>query len=166
MKHTTLSLTTLAAFLATAATAIAAPAPVPVGEADLRPVSSAVRILDADGGVLRSHDCAWTVPAEDDRPCLRFASDPQVAVDAIREAGGARATVRVVSEPIGLDGLTTWSERADGTWLVRTTGTDVHGRPMHHGRVCTADGEDCARWDAKGARAAKSKVRAAAAKLR
>lgn len=166
MTHHRLTLTTLAAFFATAAGAGAAAAPTPVSEADMRPVSSEVRILGADGAVLVARDCAWTEPGAEDRPCLRFAGDPQAAVAAIREAGGSGATVRVVSAPIGLDGLTRWSRRADGSWLVRTTGTDVNGRRMHHGRVCSADGEQCVRWDAGGAKAARKDVRAAAAQLR
>lgn len=60
MKTTTL-LTTTAAVLALATTAVAAPSPAPVSEEDLRPVSASVRILDAGGAVRAAHDCAWTV---------------------------------------------------------------------------------------------------------
>ena len=37
---------------------------------------------------------------------------------------------------------------------------------MHFGRVCTADGQKCVRWDADGARYARKDVRAAASKLK
>ena len=37
---------------------------------------------------------------------------------------------------------------------------------MHFGRVCTADGQSCVRWDADGAKHAAKDVRAAASKLR
>ena len=46
----------------------------------------------------------------------------------------------------------TYSKRADGTWLIRSKGT-VRGEAMHFGRVCTADGQKCVRWDADGAQA-------------
>ena len=58
-----------------------------------------------------------------------------------------------------------YSKRADGTWLIRSKGT-VGGKPMHFGRVCTADGQKCVRWDADGAKYARKDVRAAASKLR
>ena len=37
---------------------------------------------------------------------------------------------------------------------------------MHHGYVCTADGQKCVRWDADGAKHAAKDVRAAASKLK
>jgi hypothetical protein len=37
---------------------------------------------------------------------------------------------------------------------------------MHFGRVCTADGQKCVRWDADGATHAGKDVRAAASKLK
>ncbi len=59
----------------------------------------------------------------------------------------------------------TYSKRADGTWLIRSKGT-VRGEAMHFGRVCTADGQKCVRWDADGATHARKDVRAAASKLK
>jgi hypothetical protein len=59
----------------------------------------------------------------------------------------------------------TYSKRADGTWLIRSKGT-VRGEPMHFGRVCTADGQKCVRWDADGATHARKDVHAAASKLK
>jgi hypothetical protein len=59
----------------------------------------------------------------------------------------------------------TSSKRADGTRLIRSKGT-VGDQPMHFGRVCTADGPKCVRWDADGARYPRRDVRAAASKLR
>ena len=116
--------------------------------------------------MLERRSCAWTVPEDDDKPCLAFASDPQVAFEAIERAGGSSATVHVVSEPIELDALTRITRRSDGTWLFRTRGTGGGGRTMHHGRVCSADGQRCERFDASGAKAANKSARAAAAKLR
>ena len=40
------------------------------------------------------------------------------------------------------------------------------GEQLHFGRVCTADGQSCVRWDADGAKHARTDVRAAASKLK
>ena len=112
---------------------------------------------------MKSLSCEWTEPQEDDRQCLRFQSDPQVAFEAIEEAGGVRIEKHTTSD--GLDMNAVYSKRADGTWLIRSKGT-VNGEYLHFGRVCTADGQSCVRWDADGATAARKHVKAAATKLR
>ena len=143
--------------------------PVPQDAID-RPVAVDVSILDAGGATVDTLSCEWSTggPGEDDNRCLKFQSDPQVAFGAIEAAGGVRAEQRtVVGGTDGHDGdmAITYSKRADGTWLIRSKGT-VGGRPMHFGRVCTADGQSCVRWDADGAKYARKDVRAAASKLR
>jgi hypothetical protein len=143
------------------------PQPVPQEALD-RPVAVDVAILDAQGTTVEELSCEWSVggPADDDRPCLRFQSDPQVAFEAIEEAGGVRAQQRtVVAGDATGDMAISYSKRADGTWLIRSKGT-VRGEAMHFGRVCTADGQKCVRWDADGARHAREDVRAAASKLK
>ena len=143
------------------------PQPVPQEALD-RPVAVDVSILDAQGTTVDALSCEWSVggPADDDRPCLRFQSDPQVAFGAIEEAGGVRAQQRtVVGGDATGDMAITYSKRADGTWLIRSKGT-VRGEAMHFGRVCTADGQKCVRWDADGATHARKDVRAAASKLK
>jgi hypothetical protein len=142
---------------------------VPQEEVD-RPVSVDVSILDAGGTTVDTLSCAWSTggPAGDDRACLKFQSDPQVAFAAIEDAGGVRAEQHTLVG--GTDGRTgdmliSYSKRADGTWLIRSKGTS-QGAPMHFGRVCTADGQSCVRWDAEGAKYAKKSVRAAAGKLK
>lgn len=137
----------------------------PVTEADLRPVSSDIKIFDATGAVVETRSCEWTLPEDDDRPCLSFQGDPDTAIAAIRSAGGSTAQIHIVSTPIGLDSVTTIARRGDGIWLWRTRG-EVEGKRLHNGHVCSADGETCRRWDAKGARSASKEVRAAASKLR
>jgi hypothetical protein len=152
--------------LATLASSAHAATPAPVSDEALdRPVSVEVTILDAAGQAVDSLACDWATggPADDDRPCLRFQSDPQVAFAAIESAGGVRAEQRTVTD--GADMRIAYSRRADGTWLIRSRGT-VDGRALHFGRVCTADGQRCVRWDAEGARAARRDVRAAASRLR
>lgn len=144
-------------------TAHAQSGPVAVSEADLRLVKTEIVISDAAGTGVRTLACEWREPQADDRECLRFQSDPQVAFEAIAEAGGVRADQHTVFD--GADMTIAYSERADGTWLIRSKGT-IDGKPMHFGRVCTADGQSCRRWDADGARFARKRVRAAAAKLR
>src|SRR4051794_27099395 len=143
--------------------------PVPQEAID-RPVSVHVSILAAAGATVEELSCEWSTggPGEDDDRCLRFQSDPQLAFGAIEAAGGVRAEQRtVVGGTDGHDGdmAISYSKRADGTWLIRSRGT-VGGRPMHFGRVCTADGQRCVRWDADGAKHARKDVRAAAARLR
>ncbi len=159
---------TAIATLSLAGTALAAtpPAPTPVSDEVLnRPVSIDVSIHDAGGTTVDSLACDWATggPGDDDRPCLRFQSDPQVAFAAIEDGGGVRAEQRTVTDVS--DMRIAYSKRADGTWLIRARGT-VEGSPRHFGRVCTADGQSCVRWDAEGARAARKDVRAAAAKLK
>jgi hypothetical protein len=141
---------------------------VPQEEVD-RPVSVDVSILDAGGTTVETLSCEWSTggPADDDGSCLRFQSDPQVEFAAIEEAGGVRAEQHTVVG--GADGSAgdmaiTYSKRADGTWLIRSKGI-VRGAPMHFGRVCTADGQSCVRWDAEGAKYAKRSIRAAASEL-
>jgi hypothetical protein len=167
MRIKTFTATTIAS-LGLAGTALAqGPPPVPQEALD-RPVSVDVSILDAQGATVDSLSCAWSVggPADDDAPCLRFQSDPQVAFDAIEAAGGVRAEQRtVVGGDAPGDMAITYSRRADGTWLIRSRGT-VGARAMHFGRVCAADGQRCVRWDADGARQARKDVRAAASRLK
>jgi hypothetical protein len=130
---------------------------------DFPPVKTDIVVADAGGTATETLSCEWTEPQDDDRQCLRFQSDPQVAFAKIEESGGVRADQHTVTE--GADMTIAYSKRSDGTWLIRSRGT-VDGKPMHFGRVCTADGQRCVRWDADGATAARSSVRAAAAKLR
>jgi len=131
--------------------------------ADFPPVSTEITITDATGAATETLACEWTEPLEDDRQCLRFQSDPQVAFAKIEESGGVRADQHTVTE--GADMTIAYSKRGDGTWLIRSKGT-IDGRAMHFGRVCTADGQSCVRWDADGAKAARRDVKAAASKLR
>jgi hypothetical protein len=141
--------------------------PVPQEALD-RPVAVDVSILDAHGTTVGTLSCEWSVggPGDDDRPCLRFQSDPQEAFGAIEAAGGVRAQQRtVVGGDAAGEMAISYSKRADGTWLIRSKGT-VRGQAMHFGRVCTADGQKCVRWDADGAAHARKDVRAAASKLK
>jgi hypothetical protein len=154
---------TAAATLGLAATA-SAQAPTPVPESAMEPVSVGISILDAGGRTVSSLACQWTVPQDDDMPCIRFQGDPQTAFAAIADAGGVRAIQDVRTEEHGSVHVT-YSKRADGTWLIRSRG-EVDGRALHMGRVCTADGQHCAMWDARGARAAAKQIHAAAARLR
>lgn len=137
--------------------------PVAVSPADLQPVAVEIKISDAAGTALKTLSCEWTEPQDDDRQCIRFSSDPQVAFEAIEEAGGVRADKTLTTR--GDTTTTAFTKRYDGTWLIRTRGT-INGKPGHWGMVCTADGQDCKDWDAEGAKFAQKKVRAAAAKLR
>ncbi|MDA0163225.1 hypothetical protein OM076_23325 [Solirubrobacter ginsenosidimutans] len=140
-------------------------------EAVNRPVSVGVSILDAAGTTVDTLSCEWSTggPGDDDRSCLRFQSDPQVAFGAIEDAGGVRAEQHTVfgagEGDTNGDMAISYSKRADGTWLIRSRGR-VDGKPMHFGRVCTADGQSCVRWDADGAKRAAKDVRAAASKLK
>ena len=151
--------TALATLSAAGTAAAQTPQPVPQEALD-RPVAVDVSILDAGGTTVDKLSCEWSVggPGDDDRPCLRFQSDPQVAFAAIEDTGGVRG------DATG-DMAITYSKRADGTWLIRSKGT-VRGKLMHFGRVCTADGQKCVRWDADGAKHARKDVRAAASKLK
>ena len=160
MRILLLTAVTLAT-LATSAHAQGGGAVMPVTDFPL--VKVEIGILDAAGTNVKSLACEWTEPQEDDRPCLRFQSDPQVAFAAIEEAGGVRAEQHTTSD--GLDSRAVYSKRADGTWLIRSRGTS-DGKPLHFGMVCTADGQKCQRWDADGAKYARKSVKAAAAKLR
>ncbi|HEY6886383.1 MAG TPA: hypothetical protein VI300_01350 [Solirubrobacter sp.] len=160
---------TAVAVLSIAGTA-AAQTPVPE-QALNRPVSVDVAILDAGGTTVDTLSCEWSTggPGDDDRSCLRFQSDPQVAFGAIEDAGGVRAEQHTVfgagEGDTNGDMAISYSKRGDGTWLIRSKGT-VDGKPMHFGRVCTADGQSCVRWDAGGAKHAAKDVRAAASKLK
>ena len=159
--------TALATLGVTGSAAAQTPVPVPQEALD-RPVAVDVSILDAQGATVGTLSCEWSVggPGDDDRPCLKFQSDPQEAFGAIEAAGGVRAQQRTVvgGDAVG-DMAITYSKRADGTWLIRSKGT-VRGEAMHFGRVCTADGQKCVRWDADGAKYARKDVRAAASKLK
>jgi hypothetical protein len=137
--------------------------PVPE-EALNRAVSVEVSIVDARGATVKTLACDWATggPGEDDSACLKFQSDPQIAFGSIEDAGGVRADQHTTTE--GGDMRIAYSRRGDGTWLIRSHGT-VDGKEMHFGRVCTADGQSCARWDADGAKYARKDVRAAASKL-
>jgi hypothetical protein len=138
----------------------------PVPEAELnRPVSVDVSILDDAGATVKTLTCDWATggPGEDDSACLKFQSDPQVAFGSIEQAGGVRADQHTTTDVS--DMRIAYSRRGDGTWLIRSHGT-VDGREMHFGRVCTADGQSCVRWDADGGRYARKDVRAAASKLK
>jgi hypothetical protein len=165
MRIPTLSAIALATLLATGGVANAqaggAGSVSPVTEFPLVKVD--INILDAGGTSLKTLSCEWTEPQEDDRQCLRFQSDPQVAFEAIEEAGGVRIEKHTTSD--GLDVRAVYSRRADGTWLIRSRGTS-DGKPMHFGMVCTADGQRCERWDVDGAKHARKAVRATASKLR
>lgn len=134
-----------------------------VTPADLKPVKTEIVIGDAAGTPVKTLSCEWTEPQEDDMPCIRFQGDPQTAFGAIEEAGGVRADQHTVTD--GADMTIAYSKRADGTWLIRSKGT-VNGEYMHFGRVCTADGQSCVRWDVDGAKYARKSVKAAASKLR
>jgi hypothetical protein len=126
-------------------------------------VKTEIVISDAAGTAVKTLECEWREPDDDDRPCIRFQGDPQTAFAAIEAAGGVRADQVTTLE----DGQMTIarSRRADGTWLIRSKGT-IDGAYQHFGRVCTADGRRCTPWDAHGAKHARKKVRAAAARLR
>jgi hypothetical protein len=142
--------------------------PVPQEDVD-RPVAVDVSILDGGGATVDSLSCEWSVggPGDDDGKCLKFQSDPQVAFAAIETAGGVRAEqrTRIGKDASEGDMAISYSKRADGTWLIRSKGT-VDGKPMHFGRVCTADGQKCVQWDANGAKYARKSVARAASKLR
>jgi hypothetical protein len=141
----------------------------PVPEEALNsPVSVDVSILNEQGVTVGTLSCDWSTggPGDDDRRCLRFQSDPQIAFGAIEEAGGVRAEKRTVAGGVATaDMAITYSRRSDGTWLIRSRGV-VRDQPMHFGLVCTADGQKCERWDVAGARYARKDVRAAASKLK
>jgi hypothetical protein len=165
LKSMRIPILTAMAVLSISGTALAAGGPVPVPEEALnRPVSVNVSILDAGGATVKTLACDWAAggPGDDDSACLKFQSDPQVAFGSIEEAGGVRADQHTTTE--GADMRIAYSRRADGTWLIRSHGT-VDGKQMHFGRVCTADGQSCVRWDADGAKYARKDVRAAASKL-
>jgi hypothetical protein len=162
MRITLLTAIALATLAGTAsAQTPAGSAPVPV--TDFPPVAVEISISDAAGTVTETLSCEWTEPQEDDRQCLRFQGDPQTAFAKIEESGGVRAdqTTSTRGDTVAI----AYSKRTDGTWLIRSKGT-IDGKPMHFGRVCTADGQKCVRWDVDGAKFARKRVRAAAAKLR
>jgi hypothetical protein len=128
------------------------------------PVAVEIAISDAEGTVTETLSCEWTEPQEDDRQCLRFQGDPQTAFAKIEEAGGVRADQTTTTR--GTTTTIAYSKRLDGTWLIRARGTLADGSPYHAGRVCTADGQKCVRWDAAGRKAAIRDVKSAASKLR
>jgi hypothetical protein len=148
---------TVAATLGVAATA-SAQAPSPISEADAHPVSTTISILDAGGSTVRSLSCDWTIPQDDDMPCIRFQGDPQTAFAAIEDAGGVRAEQDLSTQ--GMSAHVSYTKRADGTWLIR--GRSDAGQ---RGRVCTADGQHCVTWDAGGAKTAAKQIHAAASRL-
>ncbi|MBJ7328275.1 MAG: hypothetical protein JHC95_00170 [Solirubrobacteraceae bacterium] len=159
-----------AALLVVPAAAQAAPpvptaAPVPI--TDSPPVSVTVTILDGGGAPVAEHACDWagTGPTDEDKPCLQFVGDPQAGVAAIKEAGGDRAVRRTISESRGIDITAETSRRADGTWLLRSTGT-AEGKPVHLGFVCDSAGYHCRSWDAQGAPRAKKQIQYAAKRLK
>ncbi|WP_205697929.1 hypothetical protein [Conexibacter sp. SYSU D00693] len=136
----------------------------PITEENVNHVFFEARIVGADGGVVKTLACDWKLPGDDDRECLRFQGDPQNAVEAIRDAGGARAVKRVTSPEIGLDSTTRITRRAGGSWLFRTTGRSGD-LDLNNGWVCDEDGYGCTMWDANGEDSAKDEVKAAAAKM-
>ena len=108
MRIPTLSAIALATLLATGGVANAqaggAGSIAPVTDFPL--VSVDIAILDAAGTTVKSLSCEWTEPQADDRQCLRFQSDPQVAFAKIEESGGVRADQRPVGgEQRLLDGI-------------------------------------------------------------
>jgi hypothetical protein len=166
LKDMRIPILTAIALLSISGTALAAGGPQPVSEEALnRPVSVDVAILDGGGATVKTLACDWATggPGEDDSACLKFQSDPQVAFGAIEAAGGVRADQHTTTDVS--DMRIAYSRRGDGTWLIRSHGT-VDGRELHFGRVCTADGQSCVRWDADGAKFARKDVRAAASKLK
>jgi hypothetical protein len=173
LKGMRIPILTAIAVVSISGTALAAGVPTPtagqiqpVPEEELnRPVSVDVSILDAGGATVKALACDWATggPGEDDSACLKFQSDPQVAFGSIEQAGGVRADQHTTTDVS--DMRIAYSRRGDGTWLIRSHGT-VDGKELHFGRVCTADGQSCVRWDADGAKYARKDVRAAASKLK
>jgi len=163
MRITLLTAIALATLTATASaqTPAAGTAPVPV--TDFPPVAVEIAISDGAGNVTETLSCEWTEPQDDDRQCLRFQGDPQTAFAKIEESGGVRADQTTTTR--GSTVNIAYSRRADGTWLIRAKGT-IDGRRYDAGRVCTADGQKCVRWDSEGRKSAIPSVKAAAAKLR
>lgn len=129
------------------------------------PVSYDISVLDASGATVKTLACDWRgAPGDDDRPCLAWAGDLRPTLDAIAAAGGTQSVSRVLAPAHGVDATTRISPRADGTWLIRTTGV-AEGRSLHFGRVCDADGGHCASWDVAGEARASAAVKRAAKKL-
>ena len=162
MRITLLTAIALATLSGTAAAQTGGSGPQPV--TDFPPVAVEIAISDAAGNVTETLSCEWTEPQEDDRQCLRFQGDPQTAFAKIEESGGVRAdqTTTTRGETVTI----AYSKRTDGTWLIRAKGDLPGGRRYHAGRVCTADGQKCVRWDADGRKSAIRSVKAAASKLR
>ena len=151
-----------AALALTLSSAAAADAPTPITHFPL--VTSEIALLSDDGHVLDRLECEWTEPGPEDRPCIAFAGDPETWIAALREAGADRAVRRVTSPENGLDAVTRYSRRADGTWLTRTRGT-ARGRELDNGSVGAADGSVRSLWDAAGKSSARGAVKAAAARV-
>jgi len=57
------------------------------------------------------------------------------------------------------------AHRPHNTWLIFHRGF-LYGLPNHFGHVCTADGQQCVRWDAAGELSSHKSPKAAAVKLR
>ena len=142
--------------------AAAADPPTPITHFPL--VTSEITLLAADGAVLDRLSCEWTEPGPEDRPCIAFAGDPETWLAAIREAGADRAVQHVTSPENGLDALTRYTRRSDGTWLTRTRGS-ARGRELDNGSVVAADGSVRSLWDAAGKPSARGAVKAAAARV-
>lgn len=166
IKPLRLLLTAGAAALACAVPAGAADHVVGAVAPNDEPVSYAISVLDASGATVSTLACDWIgFPGDDDRPCLSWAGDLGPTIDAIEAAGGVQSVSRVLAPAHALDATTRISPRADGTWLIRTTGASENG-PLHNGRVCDREGRHCVTWDADGQAHASKLIQRAAKKLR
>jgi len=162
MIKRTISLTAAAA-LGLGATAAAAGGPVPVTQFPL--VTSDISFVDSGGAVVKHLACEWTEPGPEDRSCIAFAGDPESWIAEIRATGADRVVQRVTSPENGLDAVTRYTRRADGTWLTRTRGV-ARGRELDNGSVVAADGSVRSLWDAAGSRSASKEIRAASARVK
>jgi hypothetical protein len=150
MDMTNTTIKPLRLLLAGSAAALACA--VPAGAADHvfgavaptdEPVSYAISVLDAGGATVSTLACDWVgYPGDDD----------------------VSSVSRVLAPAHALDATTRISPRADGTWLIRTTGASENG-PLHNGRVCDREGRQCVAWDADGQARASKFIKRAARKL-
>ncbi|HET6509356.1 MAG TPA: hypothetical protein VFG42_21340 [Baekduia sp.] len=129
------------------------------------PVSYSISVLDASGATVSTLACDWVgAPGDDDHACLAWAGDLGPTIDAIQAAGGVSSVTHVLAPAHQVDATTRISPRADGTWLIRTTGVNEDG-PLHNGRVCDRGGRQCVSWDADGEAQAAKHIKRAAHKL-
>jgi hypothetical protein len=157
---------TLACAAPTAALAASAPPMITAVAPNDEPVSYAISVLDANGATVSTLACDWVgFPGDDDKPCLSWAGDLGPTIDAIQAAGGVQSVSHVLAPAHEVDATTRISPRADGTWLIRTTGANEDG-PLHNGRVCDREGRHCVSWDVNGEAHASKAVKRAAKKLR